>query len=84
MQGSLNANSLEALTEGRIFNPYIEQIFSQMNFRQHSFSFKMMARNVKEAREIQKIITYINLGAHPKVKGVKQTLNENECCLKFI
>ena len=77
VQGSLNANSFEALTQGRIFNPYIEQIFSQMNFRQHSFSFKMMARNVKEAREIQKIITYINLGAHPKVNGVDQTLNES-------
>ena len=33
-----------------------------------------MARNVKEAREIQKIITYVNLGAHPKVEGVSQTL----------
>lgn len=75
VSGSLNANSIEALTEGRVFNPYIEQIFSQMNFRSHSFSFKMMARNVKEAREIQKIISYVNIGAHPKVKGVKSTLN---------
>jgi len=77
VSGSLNANSFEALTEGRVYNPYIEQIFSQMNFRSHSFSFKMMARNVKEAREIQNIITYINVGAHPKVKGVSNELNKN-------
>ena len=67
VQGNLSVNSLEGLTSGRVFNPYVEQIFSQMNFRNHSFSFKMFARNYKEAQEIKKIIQYIKVGAHPKV-----------------
>ncbi len=74
VQGNLSVNGLEGLRNGRVFNPYIEQIFAQMNFRNHSFSFKMAARNVKEAEEIKKIIQYINIGAHPKVEGVNQEM----------
>ena len=76
VQGNLTVNALEGLRSGRVFNPYIEQIFSQMNFRSHSFSFKMAARNVKEAEEIRKIIKYINIGAHPKVEGVNQEMSD--------
>ena len=60
VRGNLNMNSLAGLTEGKVFNPYVEQIFSQMNFRNHSFAFKMFARNYKEAQEIKKIIQYVN------------------------
>ena len=67
VRGNLNMNSLAGLTEGKVFNPYVEQIFSQMNFRNHSFAFKMFARNYKEAQEIRKIIQYVKVGAHPKV-----------------
>lgn len=67
VRGNLNMNSLAGLTEGKVFNPYVEQIFSQMNFRNHSFAFKMFARNYKEAQEIKKIIQYVKVGAHPKV-----------------
>ncbi|AXF41150.1 baseplate tail tube cap [Cyanophage S-TIM4] len=67
VRGNLNMNSLAGLTEGKVFNPYVEQIFSQMNFRNHSFAFKMFARNYKEAQEIKNIIQYVKVGAHPKV-----------------
>ena len=67
VQGNLDANALQGLTSGRVFNPYTEQIFSQMNFRNHSFSFKMLARNAKEAQEIKQIIDYMKVGAHPQV-----------------
>ena len=67
VQGNLDANALQGLTSGRVFNPYTEQIFSQMNFRNHSFSFKMLARNAKEAQEIKQIIDYLKVGAHPQV-----------------
>ncbi len=65
--GNLSTNSLVGLTSGRVFNPYIEQLFQQMNFRNHSFSFKMFARNYKEAQEIKKIITYLKVGLHPTI-----------------
>tara|TARA_B100002019_G_scaffold59989_1_gene51443 strand:- start:759 stop:1853 length:1095 start_codon:yes stop_codon:yes gene_type:complete len=69
VQGNLDANALQGLTTGRVFNPYTEQIFSQMNFRNHSFSFKLLARNAKEAQEIKQIIDYLKVGAHPQVTG---------------
>ena len=79
VQGNLDANALQGLTSGRVFNPYTEQIFSQMNFRNHSFSFKMLARNAKEAQEIKQIIDYIKVGAHPQVtdaEGFQDLSNE--------
>ncbi len=79
VQGNLDANALQGLTSGRVFNPYTEQIFSQMNFRNHSFSFKMLARNAKEAQEIKQIIDYMKVGAHPQVtdaEGFKDLSNE--------
>lgn len=67
VQGQLDANVLSGLTTGKVFNPYTEQLFNQMNFRNHSFQIKMLARNYREAKEINDIIKYLKLGAHPKV-----------------
>lgn len=69
VQGQLDANVLQGLTTGKVFNPYTEQLFQQMNFRNHSFAIKMLARNAKEAKEINDIIQYIKVGAHPKISG---------------
>tara|TARA_X000000368_G_C23042664_1_gene717718 strand:+ start:560 stop:1684 length:1125 start_codon:yes stop_codon:yes gene_type:complete len=66
LQGSVDKQSLEAMTRGRIFNPYTEQIFNNMNFRQHNFSFKMFARDPQEAQTIEEIIHYFKAGAHPR------------------
>ena len=57
------------LSQGRVFNPFSEQIFNAMSFRTHNFSFKMFARSKKEANEIFKIVRYLKTGAHPKVAG---------------
>ena len=67
VQGNLDANALQGLTTGKVFNPYTEQLFSQMNFRNHAFNIKMMARNYREAKEIKNIIQYLKVGAHPKL-----------------
>lgn len=69
VQGNLDANALAGLTQGKVFNPYTEQIFSQMNFRSHSFAFKMVARNYEEAKMIHQIIRYLKMGSHPRVTG---------------
>ena len=66
LQGNMDVQSLNALTAGRVMNPYQEQIFQQMNFRSHSFSFKLVARNIKEAQEIEKILKYFKAGALPE------------------
>ena len=71
LAGGLDANSLQALTRGRVFNPFKEQLFSNMAFRTHSFAFKMVARNEKEAKEIQEILFYFKEGSVPSVTGEK-------------
>lgn len=74
VQGQLDANVLQGLTTGKVFNPYTEQLFQQMNFRNHSFAIKMLARNAKEAKEINSILQYIKIGAHPKLSGSGETV----------
>ncbi|AGH26395.1 hypothetical protein CPPG_00078 [Cyanophage P-RSM1] len=65
-----SASDLLAVSQGRVFNPFAEQIFKEMNFRTHSFSFKFFARSMNEAKEIFNIITYLKQGAAPKIKGI--------------
>jgi hypothetical protein len=65
-----SASDLLAVGQGRVFNPFAEQIFKEMNFRTHSFSFKFFSRSMNEAKEIFNIITYLKQGAAPKIKGV--------------
>lgn len=64
--GSGDPTALQALTSGRIMNPFTEQVFNGVSFRQHSFSFKMFAHNQREAQEILNIIFYLKMGAMPK------------------
>ena len=68
--GGPSASDLLAVGQGRVFNPFAEQIFKEMNFRTHSFSFKFFSRSMNEAKEIFNIITYLKQGAAPKIKGV--------------
>ena len=67
--GGFDANDLQALTNGRIFNPYREQIFTGIGFRSHSFTFKLFARSPEEAREIKGIIDYFKKGSLPQITG---------------
>jgi hypothetical protein len=65
LAGNADANALQALTQGKVFNPYSEQLFSNMQFRTHSFSFKMFARSERESQEINNIIKYLKQGSLP-------------------
>lgn len=69
LAGGVNAQALAQLSSGKIFNPYTEQLFNNMQFRSHAFNFKMFARNKKEAEEIDKIIRYFKTGATPIIQG---------------
>ena len=67
--GTVNAQALAQLASGKIFNPYTEQLFNNMQFRSHAFNFKMFARNKAEAEEIDKIVRYFKTGATPIIQG---------------
>ena len=73
LAGNADMNSLMQLNKGKVFNPFSEQIFKSMAFRQHQFTFKMLARSQKEAEMIQKIIDWIKEGATPKVEAGNKT-----------
>lgn len=79
IQGNIDTNSIQALTGGRVFNPYAEQIFNNINFRQHTFSFKLLAKSRRESEEIFRILKYFKVGALPKFKGgdYKSALTNN-------
>ena len=57
--GAVSADALAAVSLGKVFNPFSEQIFNSMAFRTHNFSFKLFARSMKEAQTIRKIVTYL-------------------------
>ena len=65
LETQLDGKSSMALTKGKIMNPFTEQVFNGVSFRNHSFSWKMFARNKKEGEEIIKIIQYIKTGMLP-------------------
>lgn len=65
METGVTGNAIQALTKGRIVNPFTEQIFNGVQFRNHQFTFKMFAKNKSEATEILKILNYLKMGALP-------------------
>lgn len=60
-EGSVSGSNLAAVTQGKVFNPYEEQIFNGISFRAHSFSWKLIARDKKEAETIESIIKYFKI-----------------------
>ena len=65
LAGNATRNDIMALAKGKVFNPYQEQLFSNMQFRNHMFSFKFFARSERESKEINNIIKYLKQGALP-------------------
>lgn len=65
ISGSASAGSISAVGQGLVFNPFQEQVFEGVSFREHNFSFKLVARNSKEAEEIGNIIKFFKKGMLP-------------------
>ena len=65
METGVNGAALQNLVKGRIMNPFTEQIFNGVQFRNHQFTIKMFARNKTEAQGILEIIKYLKMGAMP-------------------
>lgn len=65
LAGNIDANGIMQLSKGKVFNPYTEQLYNNMQFRNHVFSFKFFARNEGESIQINHIIKYLKQGALP-------------------
>tara|TARA_Y100000004_G_scaffold129430_1_gene145900 strand:- start:804 stop:1784 length:981 start_codon:yes stop_codon:yes gene_type:complete len=73
LAGGLDASSIQALTKGRVFNPFKEQVFSGLDFRTHNFTFKLLSRTETEAKRVQDIINYFKFGALPSIGGTENS-----------
>ena len=67
-----SGQDFQALTKGRVMNPFTEQVFNGIGFRNHEFGFKMLARSYKEAQSILSIIKYLKKGMLPKMSQGQQ------------
>lgn len=69
LEGSLTGQDLVALTARKIFNPYQEVTFRGVNYREHSFTFNLTPKNLKEAQECYAIIQTLRLAMLPSLAG---------------
>lgn len=67
--GSLNANTLSALTQKKIFNPYEEAIFQGTTFRDHNFDFKMAPKDKSDVDTIIEIVDTFRKAMLPGKNG---------------
>jgi hypothetical protein len=54
------------LATGRVANPYKEQLFSNMGFRQFAFNYKFNPKNSSEYAQVQEIIQLFKYHMHPE------------------
>ena len=55
------------LASSKVANPYKEQLFSNMGFRQFAFNYKFNPRNKTEYENVQRIIQLFKYHMHPEV-----------------
>lgn len=71
LTGALAAGNMDIFTRvsQKVFNPNLELIFKEPKLRPFAFTFKMSARNDREAQQIKKIIKYFKFHMAPKGGG---------------
>lgn len=67
--GNLSKNQMLQLAKGKVLNPFTEQLFNKVAFRNHNFKFKFVSRSENEAKVVKRIIEYFKAGAHPILQG---------------
>jgi len=64
--GNVTLQGLLARSEGQVFNPNMELLFSGPSLRNFSFAFKMTPRSADEGEEIKQIIRFFKRGMAAK------------------
>ena len=64
--GNVSVQGLLARSEGQVFNPNMELLFSGPSLRNFSFAFKMTPRSADEGEEIKQIIRFFKRGMAAK------------------
>jgi len=61
----LSGSDVSALTQKKAFNPYLENVFKGVGFRQHPFAFKFVVRSAAEGEQVKGIIKTLKEAMHP-------------------
>jgi hypothetical protein len=69
VNSDVSGSALSAVTQGKIFNPFEEMIFTGTGFRSHPFSWKLVAKNAKDAEDIKTIIRFFKMNMLPSYSG---------------
>lgn len=62
-------NAITQNINGKIANPYLEQVFGGIGMREFSFSWKLVPRNEKEQQSIHQIIKTLRKSTLPDLSG---------------
>ena len=62
------------MASAKVPNPYKEQLFSNMGFRQFAFNYKFTPRNKQEYQNVRRIIQLFKYHMHPEVSPSKMFL----------
>jgi hypothetical protein len=65
----INARSLVAGATGLQFNPFQEQIFEGVSFREHTFNFKLVSRDEDDIKQIREILKFFKKNGLPSFSG---------------
>ena len=65
--GDINLGDVFEATSKKVGNPYKEQLFKSMGFRQFSFSYTFSPRNSTETNAVNEIIQTFKANMHPDV-----------------
>lgn len=65
--GDFNAGDLFEATSKKVGNPYKEQLFKSMGFRQFSFTYTFSPKTAGEASSVKEIIKQFKANMHPDV-----------------
>lgn len=65
----LSGSDVSALTKRKAFNPYLENVFKGVGFRQHPFQFKFVVRSAAEGNQVKGIIKTLKEAMHPDLDG---------------
>ena len=67
--GGVTPSSAAALTTGSTLNPFREITFQGVQYRQHAFTMKMVAKSKDEAEVIKKIVNNLRYYMHPTLSN---------------
>ena len=83
MAAGSSAKGIAGALGGVAPNPFLWMLFTQPNFKEHTFSWTFTPSNEKESETIQKIIRFMKINSLPEVLGAVLYGYPNIALIKF-